>query len=148
MRKILFFSGLMIVVMVSSMLVLDAGVLWGQEDATDSPSIDSKGKSGINLQILSIDKRAELRDYMINLTKTLGTDCKFCHNIRDFPSDKRTQKTKTREMLSMIKDINGNYFKESKQKITCFTCHAGRKQPVNSFAELKKVQEEEAKQDK
>ncbi len=169
MRKIIFFSGLLVVVMAFSILVLDAGILWGQEDATESPPVDSKGKSGVNLQLLAIDKRAELRDYMMNLSKILGTDCKFCHNIRNFPSDSRKQKTTTREMISMVKDINGKYFKDiepktkdskpkvkdneskikdSKQKIACFTCHGGRKHPVNSFAELKKVQKEEALQDK
>ncbi len=162
MRKIILFSSFLVIIMVFSMLALDADILWGQEDVKDAKSIENKGKAGINLQILEIDKRTELQDYMINLTKMLGTDCKFCHNIRDFTSDSRKEKIITREMHVMVQDINDRYFKEnkekvtenndkgteSKEKITCFTCHRGRKHPINSIADLKKIEIEEAKLNK
>ncbi|MBI1387073.1 MAG: photosynthetic reaction center cytochrome c subunit [bacterium] len=114
-------------------------LLWSQD-------AQPKAKVGENLQVLEFDNMVDLQNYMKGLTEALGVNCKFCHDLMDFPKDDpKLHKLTARKFMTMVKGLNEGFFKDMDEKVTCFTCHQGRKEPVNSKAELMKIQEEEAK---
>ena len=141
MRNVLIYSSLVLTLAAALTLFTNAGVLWGQEEET---TVTSKGKAGRNLQVLAIDSIVNLQNEMKVLTKSLGVDCKFCHELKDFTKDLETlHKDKAREMMKMVDEINVKFFKNSKIKITCFTCHRGHKEPVMTAEEWAKIMEME-----
>ncbi len=113
---------------------------WSQD--TEQPSFAK------NLQVLNNDfeTKEELYAYMQNLSKSLGVKCNFCHDVPSgFHVDNPDlHKEEARKFMKMVKGLNDGFFKEYEDKVTCFTCHQGRKNPVNSLADLQKLQEAEA----
>lgn len=139
--KNLFLSSALIVILIVAFVSLPNEVgLWGADGKLET----SKGKAGKNLQILTIDSVVDLQNEMKVITKSLGTDCKFCHELKDFAADvPKLHKDIARQMLTMVNEINEKYFKETKIKITCFTCHRGHKEPVMTVEEWDKILQEE-----
>jgi len=84
-----------------------------------------------------------LIDTMQSFTRALGVRCTYCHvgeegqplSSFDFPSDKKPEKTKAREMLRMVGAINGEYLTKLVDRrtpqinVACATCHRGVAQP-------------------
>lgn len=74
------------------------------------------------------------------MTQALGASCGTCHARGNFASDGNPRKARAREMLTMTKAINQQYFPdhqpidgESKLgRITCFTCHQGDLHPKSA----------------
>lgn len=87
-----------------------------------------------NLQVLKFVKsKDELKGWMKMIKNSLGVDCDFCHNTDDFASDEKPEKRKGRMMLKMLVQIQQDYFAYPNAKEpTCYTCHHGQKEPVNS----------------
>ncbi|MBZ0256167.1 photosynthetic reaction center cytochrome c subunit [bacterium] len=112
--------------------------LWSQEDA--SPGF------GKNLKVLKFETKEECYAYMQGLQQALGVKCNFCHDVKNgFEADNPDlHKETARKFMQMVNGLNEGFFKDMHEKVTCFTCHQGRKEPVNSLAELKKLQEAEA----
>jgi len=102
-----------------------------------------------NLQILPKDiSGEELHLIMRQYSRALGVRCSFCHERKegqehaDFASDNKHEKEVTRDMMRMVNDINEKYLAQSGkghfEKITCVTCHMGRKEPIISVDSLPK----------
>jgi hypothetical protein len=96
-----------------------------------------------NLKLLPKDiPYDELVERMRGFTKALGERCNFCHkgeegqplSTYDFASDENEHKTIARTMITMLEDINTRHLKglgddEKPARISCNTCHQGRKDP-------------------
>ena len=95
-----------------------------------------------NLQVFPKDTpRRELIPHMRNFSFALGVPCTYCHGTEeqttsnlqgvDFALDIKPTKTKAREMLRMVKEINSTLLarvphrSELNLEVTCFTCHSG-----------------------
>jgi tetratricopeptide (TPR) repeat protein len=84
-----------------------------------------------------------LLDTMASFTRALGVRCTYCHvgeegqplSSFDFPSDKKPEKAKAREMLRMVGAINGDYLTKLADRrtptinVACATCHRGITEP-------------------
>lgn len=76
---------------------------------------------------------------MKNFNTSLGVKCNFCHASNaegelDFASDAVKNKEIARGMLNMTFELNKKYFGVSLDKdapkVTCFTCHQGKKTSI------------------
>jgi tetratricopeptide (TPR) repeat protein len=100
--------------------------------------------SFVNLQVLPKDLDWNgLIPIMAGFTRALGVRCTFCHvgeegqplSAYDFPSDEKLTKRKAREMLRMVRAINGGHLqnleerKEPRIEVECATCHRGTNEP-------------------
>ena len=80
-----------------------------------------------NLKVLKVpptDIRATMQSYRLGL----GVQCDFCHVKGDFASDENPKKNIARMMIVLAQDVNGK-FPDSKEHVTCYTCHRGAQQP-------------------
>lgn len=73
---------------------------------------------------------SEFIDTMHYFTFALGQKCEFCHVAHHFDSDDKKPKRAARAMIAMVNTSNRETFK-GKQKIRCYTCHAGYKKPLS-----------------
>lgn len=94
-----------------------------QEKKGPSPFASPK-----NLKILTTSGD-ELRTTMRAFSTALGVQCNFCHVQGDFASDDKPQKQTARMMLTMARQINGN-FPDGQRHVTCYTCHRGATEPL------------------
>lgn len=100
----------------------------------------------VNLQVLPKDTRVrDLVQTMRGFAGALGVRCIYCHVGDDpndlastnFPSDDRIQKRKAREMIRMVREINGKLLAAVPERssppveVTCTTCHRGVTKPVD-----------------
>jgi hypothetical protein len=88
-----------------------------------------------NLKLLPADEN--LIPTMRSFTVALGVKCDFCHVQGDFASDDKHHKEIARHMITMAKNINGN-FPDGKTHVTCYTCHRGATEPAMAPAEAAK----------
>jgi hypothetical protein len=64
------------------------------------------------------------------ISKALGVQCDFCHDLDDFSKDGIKQKDIARSMMKMTASINAKLKKDGfKTEVTCVTCHAGSEHP-------------------
>lgn len=92
-----------------------------------------------NVTVLKDMDKPALKTYMKKMSKEIGQKCSFCHNTKDFASDENHHKEIARKMITMTNDLNKNVFNyEGAEKITCYTCHAGNKKPVNKLPNSEK----------
>ncbi len=97
-----------------------------------------------NLKVFPADIPVRaLLDTMASFTRALGVRCTYCHvgeegqplSSFDFPSDKKPEKAKAREMLRMVGAINGDYLTKLAARrtpsinVACATCHRGVTEP-------------------
>jgi photosynthetic reaction center cytochrome c subunit len=98
---------------------------------------------------------------MMHMSSSLGVNCTFCHNSRDFASwnDSTPQRVTAWHGLNMVRDLNGQYltplqdiFPANRKgplgdvaKVGCSTCHQGANKPqlgssmLASYPELRKI---------
>ena len=82
-----------------------------------------------NLQVLDKNmSKKDLKVMMKQFSKALGVKCDFCHEQPAFEKDTEHKKF-AREMIKMVQATNKKYFKSTDKKITCNTCHMGKKEP-------------------
>ncbi len=90
----------------------------------------SRGDELRNVEVLPETMRvAEARRFMLTFNDALGVQCRDCHDLRDFASDAKEMKLEARRMMKMQKGINDAWF-AGQEKVTCFTCHAGKTTPA------------------
>ena len=97
-----------------------------------------------NLKVLdSTMSHDELIDIMGSYTDALGVHCDYCHarsgdptsRDMDWASDKIPAKETTREMIKMMRIINGEYLGKMTGldtphvRVECVTCHRGQERP-------------------
>lgn len=99
-----------------------------------------------NVQVLPFKSKKKITSFMKNqVAKSLGVKCKFCHNLKDYPSDENPQKVVGREMMRMVSSINeqmvtiqkvakdaGMERWEKAPMIECWACHRGSTKPEYS----------------
>ena len=81
-----------------------------------------------NLSMLKHQSVSDLYTTMTYFNRSLGVACSHCHNLSAFYDDSLPNKVRTREMIEMVRDINGKYFKS--ERVLCFTCHQGGTHPA------------------
>ena len=85
-----------------------------------------------NLKIL---KPEDIRPMMRAFTVALGQNCGFCHVQGDFASDENPKKTTARHMIEMTQHLNQQFnaaMNDTKEYVTCYTCHRGSNQPLTA----------------
>jgi len=85
-----------------------------------------------NIQALKGFPANQVVQTMHVIESSLGVNCEYCHIQQDRSKDDLEPKKTARRMITMVLDINKNTF-EGKQVVTCYTCHRGSPQPVNSI---------------
>lgn len=82
----------------------------------------------VNVQRLQHLTEEEYNTVMDFFVASLGQrNCRFCHNIRDYPSDEKEEKVRARQMITMVQDINPRGWSE--KPVTCYACHRGSEHP-------------------
>lgn len=85
-------------------------------------------------------KQAALYKEMRRIQNELGVRCAFCHVMtprKQFEKDTK-HKAIALKMLRLTDDINkdlAKIFPKNPKKVTCYTCHRGKKHPVNVMPE-------------
>ena len=85
----------------------------------------------VNVQILDITSRTQMKKYMKSISKDLGVKCSYCHDMDDKSLDNpvkdiaREMIILTRQINSYLNDINKNEEEKSVVSVTCWTCHKG-----------------------
>lgn len=82
-----------------------------------------------NIQVLKGMRAAELQGAMSFIASSLNVDCDYCHRGPDFGKDVTKEKSRAREMMRMVQEINESTF-HGEKKVNCFTCHQGHKDPI------------------
>ncbi|HKF48472.1 MAG TPA: c-type cytochrome [Terracidiphilus sp.] len=83
-----------------------------------------------NIQVLKGMRAGDLQGAMSFIASSLGVDCDYCHRGEDFGKDIRKEKSRAREMIEMVRQINQRTF-HGENKVNCFTCHEGSKDPIS-----------------
>jgi len=98
-----------------------------------------------NLKVLPEDiEQRQLVNAMRSFATGLGVRCEHCHvgepgqplSTFDFASDDKETKRKARQMIRMVKAINGQYLTELSERsdpaieVQCATCHHGQSRPL------------------
>lgn len=136
------------------LFVLLVGAPGGSAWAQDAPIYT-------NLHVLPQDiSRAELSRTMLanlsglGLRRRANEGCLFCHvgsmevpaSEWDWASDENPMKPKARTMMAMVADINETYLaridRTSSVDVGCYTCHAGRTNPMSLPEVLEKQYQE------
>ena len=115
--------------------LLLAALCAAQEKKPAKPK--TAGNKFKNVRILKNLSEDDLLAVMRNFDEDLGVNCAYCHVMVKFRSfedcykDDKPPKRQARQMMLMTRDLNKRY-KTVTAKVTCWTCHAGKKQPVNA----------------
>jgi photosynthetic reaction center cytochrome c subunit len=82
-----------------------------------------------NIQVFTGMPANRLQGAMAFIASSLNVDCDYCHN-QDFGSDRAPAKTRAREMIRMVRDLNQRAF-QGRDVVNCFTCHQGHATPAS-----------------
>lgn len=90
-----------------------------------------------NIQILKGMPESQFIPAMQFISSSLGVNCAHCHVNNngkwEFEKDDKPTKQTARRMIQMVFDINkGNRDVFGGASVTCFTCHRGSTDPVNT----------------
>ena len=114
-------------------LLLLAALSVAQEKKPAKP--ETAGKRFKNIKVLKDLPADELIPVMHKYNTDLGVGCDFCHivgpNHTGFEKNDKPEKIQARQMIVMKNDLNKRYA-TVKAKVSCWTCHAGKAQPVNT----------------
>src|SRR5438445_5877498 len=96
---------------------------------TSPPRERSAVEAYQNIQVLKEIPADQLVPPMQFITYSLGVECSYCHVEGALEKDDKKAKQKARKMMQMMTAINRDNF-ESKQTVTCNSCHRGSPRPV------------------
>src|SRR4051812_42852963 len=99
--------------------------------ASAQVQVPTAGQRFKNIKVLNDMPADQLGKVMNIFAASLGQDCTFCHNTKDFSSDEKKEKATARKMIQMTMDINKANF-NGRTEVTCNTCHNGRERPVGT----------------
>ena len=84
-----------------------------------------------NIQVLKDVPLDQLQLTMQYIAASLGVQCNYCHVQGQNDLDDKDTKKRAREMMAMVKDINGKFF-DGTERLSCASCHNGRARPVRT----------------
>jgi len=84
----------------------------------------------MNIEVLKDIPSDQLIPSMRYITATLGVECDFCHDTKNFMSDDKPEKNTARKMMKMMFAINKDNF-NGQREVTCYTCHRGASKAAN-----------------
>jgi Photosynthetic reaction centre cytochrome C subunit len=82
-----------------------------------------------NLKVLKVTSGEEVAQIMRTFTTGLGVQCVYCHVQGNFASDDNPKKEIARHMITMTRQVNGNFPDGGKMRVSCYTCHRGEAEP-------------------
>jgi photosynthetic reaction center cytochrome c subunit len=98
---------------------------------TQAAQVPTAGQRFKNIKVLNDMPADQLGKVMNLFASSLGVDCAFCHNTKDYSSDEKKEKQTARRMIQMTFDINKNSF-GGRTQVSCNTCHNGHEHPVSA----------------
>ncbi len=108
-----------------------------QQQQQSGPPVATVEQTRKNIQVLKGLPDAQLFPLMNFINASLGVGCNYCHvkGADDrwvWESDDKPEKTTARRMMRMTMELNKNYAPDfHNNNVTCYTCHAGRTEPLN-----------------
>ncbi len=93
-----------------------------------------------NIQVLKGIPVDQLIPAMEFISSSLGVQCSFCHVENHFEKDDKKPKKTARAMMQMEFAINKGSF-EGHREVTCYSCHRGSRDPVETPAVSEQVAE-------
>jgi hypothetical protein len=97
-----------------------------------------------NIQLLKGMPAARLLRVMeIGYARSLGVNCTHCHVAGQWEKDDQPAKQIARDMIVMVRGINGDYLKKIKNlkseapAVNCTTCHRGQIKPELNLPEVR-----------
>ena len=117
--------------MIRSVLAVAAFIALACALALLAPKPSADAAPGKNLKVYPKDTdTAEIKKDMKVISKALGVQCDFCHDLDDFSKDGIDKKEIARGMMRMVGSINGKLKSQGfKDQVKCVTCHAGAEKP-------------------
>jgi Photosynthetic reaction centre cytochrome C subunit len=92
-----------------------------------------------NIQIFKGQPAQNVMRAMGFFARSLGVECNFCHVPHQMDKDDKEEKKFARTMYQIVQFANKSI---GKPKVSCYTCHAGHKEPEEA-PDLTKAQVEE-----
>ncbi len=94
----------------------------------DAPSANAGAAKNLQVYPKGTDKKVIKKD-MKAISKALGVQCDFCHDMSGMDKD-TDHKKQARSMMRMMNSANKSLKKNGfKKAVTCKTCHDGEKIP-------------------
>lgn len=100
------------------------------------PGGPTAGATYENLKVLGDVSQNEFDRLMLALTEWVAPEqgCNYCHNEENLAADDVYTKVVSRRMVEMTQHINTKWKDHvGDTGVTCFTCHAGKPQPANTW---------------
>ena len=95
-----------------------------------TPNALAQDEPALHLEVLPKGlSKPEVKKIMKQWTRALGVECEFCHDLDDMAKDTKNKKI-ARQMVRMSTDINEKQLATVKNKVSCMTCHRGKKAPA------------------
>jgi len=107
-----------------------AGALLAQTATESLAHPKAAAEAFHNVQVLKNAPADELIPAMQFITSSLGVECAYCHVEGAMEKDDKKPKLTARKMMQMVAAINRDNF-DSKQVVTCNSCHRGSPRPVS-----------------
>jgi len=120
-------AGMIVVTVLSAVFLTPFA---GAQTATESIEDQPAEKVFHNIQVLKGMRAGDLQGAMSFIASSLGVDCDYCHRGQDFGKDIRKEKSRAREMIEMVRQINQSAF-HGENKVNCFTCHQAHTDPIS-----------------
>ncbi len=95
-----------------------------------SPAVKTAAQQFKNIQVLKDIPAYQLQSTMDFMAASLGVGCDFCHVEEGKDKDDKHNKLVARKMMLMTNEINKANF--DRPQVTCFTCHRGSNDPVET----------------
>jgi hypothetical protein len=87
-----------------------------------------------NIRVLKGVPASTFMNTMFFQRYALGVACTYCHVDAEWDRDDKPAKTKARQMMQMVLDLNRNTFHDAKA-VNCVTCHRGATIPQSGNVE-------------
>ncbi len=116
--------------LIAVLTISAASLLLGASLLAQAPAAPKKAATPPkNLKVLTAENyRAGMKAAEVGL----GAKCVDCHE-EDRSVDTKEMKVTARMMFAMVENIN-KAFADSKEHVTCYTCHRGAMMPVSAPA--------------
>ena len=108
--------------------------------ASQAPAVFNKVETP-SVTVLTGLTVPQFEQEMQHLVQAMGGSCNSCHMPKgNFASDENPRKVKARQMITMTKAINQQFFPEHKPaegestlgRVSCYTCHQGDLKPKSA----------------